>query len=774
MEKEQLEQALSQDVKPYQKVLQQYGAERSKEAEKTGDAMQNAAGIVNQGWYYDEQNEAFQFPYTFAETAEQMGRNPILGKALYARTSKLEMSSWKFGYQDEDLESSPQHRFVLDYLNEQIENCGGMNRFIKKNVLPALKYGVSVFAPVFDLETRYFKGEQLPLTRFKNIFWYHPAFMFRVFMDAEDLSRVGSIQYWLPNKATVSFDMDKNASQKMRDKISGDLSKYEKSKIRDNKTVERSLDMGGRLTLTDIDLKMRMGGVISYNTEGSNPIGRPYLYTQYGLHLFIESIINSSVRLMYSGGLHSYQAVPINPDSAFLNDNAGVTEQMMQAYEEFIKVKGGLFVSNTHKIEPISANEMKDLPQLLDTAFQFVMRTVGESVDTLGLDGGGSRSLSTAMLKAQQPELGLDANQLCYDINNTFLKYFTDMNFGHWMRSGYLKQYPIMKWDIGEVEEVLENAETRNINENKNEVLASAYYNKNSEGQTTESVISDGILQKKRYVKREPSGAVETITIDVAALEKAYYAGETAITEAVNKILREQVIPILQRSSGDLKLIRSQIEKITKEIRKELETILTTNAGAFARLSLDEYLRSALAAGGPAEAGKIAERAVKNAAPELKEKAAVASAALANEIINDISQFFNRNIALSNDEIINLAIKAFSADNQYNYVNFARDLTMYGADKANAAVIARLADSGRQVAVVRTAILEGSCGHCAELDGIIYYRNERGDYWNPDGIPYRELPDTECAGMIHGKGTCRCKYIPVYSGLLRMYEGGTL
>ncbi|SFB93490.1 Peptidase M15 [Brevinema andersonii] len=102
MEKEQLEQALSQDMKPYQKVLQEYGAERSAEAAKTGDAMQNAAGIVNQGWYYVEQNEALQFPYTFEETTEKYGIENLATNEMVDNLIKLT-------------------ELVLDPLREQLE-----------------------------------------------------------------------------------------------------------------------------------------------------------------------------------------------------------------------------------------------------------------------------------------------------------------------------------------------------------------------------------------------------------------------------------------------------------------------------------------------------------------------------------------------------------------------------------------------------------------------------------------------------------------------------
>lgn len=763
-------QAIAQPLKPGQKILMNAAKKASAEASKKGDALRNTGGIVSQTWYYDEQNSDFNFPYTFAETAEKMSRDPFLHKALKSRQSKLEMSKWWFGYKSQELEDSPQHRFVLDYLTEQIDRCGGIGRFIKQQVLPALKYGVSLFAPTFDLETRLFGAEQLTLTRFKNMYWYHPGYMFRVFMDKSDLTRVGSVQYWLPDKATVSFDASRGPKKPLSEKVSKDLTTGEKTKWEKGEGVVRSLSMGGGLTLTDIELPLRMGGIVSYNAEGSNPIGRPYTYPLYGIHLATEAIINSTARLFYGTGAHSFQAVPINPDTALLGDPAQIISQINDTWGKMQAEGGGLATLTTHKIEPISINEVKDIPAMLDTLFQLSSRTLGESVEALGMDGG-SRSLSSAMLKIQQPELVLDAQQLCFDVNNTFIKYFVDLNFGHWIKSGFLEEYPELKWDIGAVEEVLDNAETKDINiQTPAGVQASSLFSgENAKGETTVSIIDKGIVQKKRYIRRDPTAGIETITIDIEAMERAYAGAEDNIRAKIKELVRQKITPILA-GGGDLKEVKRAVERLSKDVKTMLEEALKGNAQSFIDLSAQAYLRTAARMEQSIDIDRMAKRALRDAETAIKDKAAVASAGLISEIVNDISQFYNRNIALSDREIANLALEAFGRDGAYDYANFAKDVVMYDADIADKALVDALSNGGAQVAVIRTAIMEGSCEHCKSRDGLIFYVNDRGEYWNPDGYEYTPLPDKNCAGMIYGKGTCRCKDMPVYTGLVRFFN----
>lgn len=763
-------QGIAQPLKPGQKILMDAAKRASDEASKKGDALRNTGGIVSQSWYYDEQNSDFNFPYIFAETAEKMSRDPFLHKALKSRQSKLEMSKWWFGFKTAELEDSPQHRFVLDYLGEQIDRCGGIGRFIKQQVLPALKYGVSLFAPTFELETRMYGAEQLTLTRFKNMYWYHPGYMFRVFMDKSDLTRVGNVQYWLPDKATVSFDAKRGQKNSLAEKVAKDLTSGEKTKWEKGDEVARSLSMGGGLTLTNIELPMRMGGIVSYNAEGSNPIGRPYTYPLYGIHLATEAIINSTARLFYGTGAHSYQAVPINPDAALLGDPAGIIQQINDTWAKVQSEGGGLVSLTTHKIEPISINEVKDIPAMLDTLFQLSSRTIGESVEALGMDGG-SRSLSSAMLKIQQPELVLDAEQLCFDVNNTFIKYFVDMNFGHWIKSGFLQEYPLLKWDIGAVEEILDNAETKDINiQTPPEVRASSILSgENAEGETTVSIIDNGIVQKKRYIKRDPTAGIETITLDIEAMERAYAGAEDNIRAAIKKLIGQKISPILAEG-GDLKAVKKAVERLSKDIKTMLEDALRGSAQSFIDLSAQAYLRTAARMEKSIDIDRMAKKALRDAEASLGDKASVAASGLISEIINDISQFYNRNIALGDREIANLALDAFGKDGSYDYVNFAKDIVMYDADIADKSLVDALSKGGAQVAVIRTAIMEGSCEHCKSRDGLIFYVNDRGEYWNPDGYEYTPLPDRNCAGMIHGKGTCRCEDVPVYTGLVRFFK----
>lgn len=746
---------------------------QSEEATKKGDAIRNTAGFVDLAWIRAERNEAFLFPRNFAVTVEHMVGDSSVEKVLKARYSKLLMMNWQFSYKDKELLESPQHRFVLEYFKEQIQNYGGMKRFIKKNILPAVKYGISVFAPTVSIETKYFIDEEnkinekLDLARIEDIFWYHPATMYRIYMDKGHLNRVGSLTYWLNDKATVDFEYAKESGEATK-KYTDEISYYEKSKIKKNEVVTRKIDNGGAITLTHIDVAVRGGGVISYQTEGSNPIGKPYIYSLYAPYLLSYYTYESAIKLMSSTGMHSLIATPLDPNSII--DGEGALAQLNKAYQEAQASGGGLISSNTHKIETLSMNELREVPNILSGLFGEMMRTHGDSVEALGIDGAGTRNVADAFMKNMEPDLLEEAEDLAHDVSSTFLKYMTDMNFGHWIKSGYLKQYPVLEVQMGDLEEVVDNAHTteevkkdeitiENDTTEKEVLASSVIVSQNQEDNMTSSTFnSQGMLVKKKFVKRLPNSKIEEMIIDIEDLERTFVKAEKEFVDALNRMIQERFIPILQKSKGDPRAINKALEREIKYIKDELLRVTEYTANDILRSNMDEFMRGAKYTDFEQNITKIYEKTLKKYSKNVKEKIDIASWDFVNKFSADVTSFLKRQGNSSLEQTIDRAIVAFSANDQYNYLEFAKDM-VFSENDTLALIMAEEINKKTPIAIIRTAILEGSCGHCVDYDGTVYYMDEEGDYYNTEEIPYRDLPDSECLGMVHGRGTCRCKWI---------------
>lgn len=439
---------------------------RTSELAELGDLFKNTAGIVDLNWINEEQNERFGFPFNFAKTYEEMHRNPIVSKIFQSRSSKILLGEWNISYKDKSLLKDPHHKFVLEYILEQIENTGGMREFIRANVIPALKFGVSIFAPIFDIETKEFNGEDILLPKIKNFYWYHPAFLFRVFMDSENLSRVASLQYWIPDKATVTFDLSSKEMLDLSSKVTKRISSNALKKLDEDPTYEviRKLNYGGNIKLTDIDIALVMGGVISYNKEGSNPIGKAYTYTLYGLSKVVDSLISSLYTSLANVGFHSLQAVPINAESG-LSFTAEHLTQLKKEISEFFKNGGGLFTSNTHELKEVPTTQVQYINDIIDELYGIMTKLLGESVEALGSGqqsmGFGGGEVAKTLQENMTPEIEDDAQQLLQGLNNTFIPYLIKNTFQHWFDVGLLQQMPTFTWgESGQLEEVLKDEQT--------------------------------------------------------------------------------------------------------------------------------------------------------------------------------------------------------------------------------------------------------------------------------------------------------------------------
>ena len=746
---------------------------QSKESTKKGDATRNTAGFVDLAWIRAERNEAFLFPRNFAVTVEHMVGDSSVEKVLKARYSKLLMMNWQFSYKDKTLLESPQHRFVLEYFKEQIQNYGGMKRFIKKNVLPAVKYGISVFAPTISIETKYFIDkvngieEKLDLAKIEDIFWYHPATIYRIYLDKNSLNRVGSLTYWLSDKATVDFEYAKESSVATRE-YTNELSYYEKNKVKSGKEVVRKIDNGGAITLTNIDVTLRGGGVISYQTEGSNPVGKPYIYSLYAPYLLSHYTYESAIKLMSSTGLHSLTATPLDPNSII--DGEGALAQLNAAYREAQESGGGLISSNTHKVETLSMNELREVPNILSSLFGEMMRTHGDSVEALGIDGAGTRNVADAFMKNMEPDLLEEAEDLAHDINSTFMKNMTDMNWGHWMESSFLKQYPILEVRMGDLEEVVDNAhtteqvETEEItidNETSGKAVAASSVittQDKNDNMTSSTLNSKGMLVEKKFVKRLPNNKIEEIIIDVEDLERTFVRAEKDFVDALNRMIQERFIPIIKKSKGDPRAINKALEREIKYIKEELLRVTENTANDILRSNMDEFLRGAKFTDIELNISKIYDKTLKKYSKNVKDKIDIASWDFINKFSADVTSFLKRQGGSSLEQTIERAIQAFSSNSQYNYLEFAKDMVFSENDNLSSIMSEEL-NKKTPIAIIRTAILEGSCGHCVDYDGTVYYMDEEGDYYNTEGIVYRVLPDSECLGMVYARGTCRCKWI---------------
>lgn len=797
---------------------------RSGELANLGDLLNNTAGIVNLNWTNEEKNAKFGFPFEFAKTYETMHRNPIVNKIYSSRTSKILLGEWNISYKDKTLLNDPHHRFVIEYLLEQIENTGGMREFIRDNVIPALKFGVSIFAPTFDIETREFNGEDILLTKIDNFYWYHPAFLFRVFMDGNNLNRVASLQYWIPDKASVTFDISSNEMNDLSEKITKRISPQALRKLADdpNYEVTRQLSYGGNITLTDIDISLVMGGVVSYNKEGSNPIGKAYTYTLYGLSRVVDSLINSLYTSLDNVGFHSIQAVPLNAANG-LSYTAEHLLQLKKELGEFFKNGGGLFTSNTHELKEVPTTQVQYINDLIDELYSIMTKLQGESVEALGSGqqsmGFGGGEVAKTLQENMTPEIDDDAQQLIKGLNKTFIQYFIDINFKHWFDIGLLKQYPTFTWGESEqLEEILKDEQTESeidpvdnpqegdsndtdnnpehlINDTHKEAKASTFWIKrimdklikrevkassetftseNTRGNFTESEVKNGVLTKKVYVKRDPNGIVEELTIDVEDMERTFLEAEIKIRDQINNLVRDKIPDIVAESKGDINKIDREIKKLHKEIVKEIQEVLGANSSSFANLYMNMYNKSIKALKQKELTPKQQEQALNKVFKQLrdkfKKKADLSAYIIEKRISEDIASIFTRGLNLSQDELTQFALQRYSIDSNYNYTSFARDLVMYESDEISKDLAKQINSTDNPVALVRTAILEGSCDHCKTLDGVVYYIDPKtGDIYNREGTQYYDLPDTNCSG-VKGNNTCRCNYLPVSRALVDLSD----
>lgn len=734
--------------------------EQSKITAQGGDSVNNTAGFVNLAWINGELNEAFMFPRNFAVTIEHMCGNLFLAKPLSSRMGKLEMMNWQFTYKNKDLIHSPQHRFVLEFLKEQIENYGGMHHFIKQNVLTAIKYGISVFAPTVSVQKRVFRDgdieEVLELGCIDNIFWYHPASLYRIYMDKEDLNRVGSVEFWQPEKATVSFEYAKEDRQ-FSQKYSSDLSYYEQNKRKEGKPITRTLDNGGKIVLSNIDVAISAGGVVSYNTEGSNPVGKSYIYPLYPLYLLSHYTMESTIKTMSTTGFHSLIATPINPDS--IMDPAGSLAQLQQAYKEAQENGGGLISSNTHNISNLPVNDIKDIPTMLESIFTLSSRSFGESVDALGIDGG-TRGVSDAFMKNLEPELLLDARQLSRGVNSTFLKYYIDMNFGHWIRSGYLEQYPVLDVDLGEVENVTNNSHNTEkivVTQDQQKGKENTSPKENEEIKASQS-FSEKTNNNNNIIKRKPNNIIEEIILDIEDIEKTFIQVEKDLVNKLNEIIRSKFSTILRSTQGNPKKINQALEKEIEFIKKELLNSLEYNAKELLRMNVSEYLRGTQYIGIQEDIHEMGNKTLQKYTKKSKERIEIISYDLINKLASDTTSFLKTKGSMPIKTLLNRAIIAFTLYTQHNYMKLARDM-MFTANDDIAMILAQeLVHSSKEIILVRTGILEGACSPCTEMSGTVYHIDEFGSPYNTEGKPFRELPDSECLGMVHGKGVCRCKW----------------
>ena len=799
---------------------------RSEELSNLGDLLNNTAGIVNLNWTNEEKNAKFGFPFEFAKTYETMHRNPIVNKIYSSRASKLLLGEWNISYKDKSLMNDPYHKFVIEYILEQIENTGGMREFIRDNVIPALKFGVSIFAPTFNIETRSFNGEDIMLTKIENFYWYHPAFLFRVFMDGNNLNRVASLQYWIPDKASVTFDISSNEIKDLSEKITKRLSPQALRKLSEdpNYEVTRQLSYGGNITLTDIDISLVMGGVVSYNKEGSNPIGKAYTYTLYGLSRVVDSLINSLYTSLDNVGFHSIQAIPINSANGLSITTEHLT-QLKKNIEVFFDKGGGIFTSNTHELKEVPVTQVQYINNLIDELYSIMTKLQGESVEALGSGqqsmGFGGGEVAKTLQENMTPEIEDDAQQLIKGLNKTFIQYFIDMNFGHWFSVGLLKQYPTFIWgESNQLEEVLKdeqkdseidttekpkeefNNDTDNNtqelkNDTQKEAKASSLWIKDilnklfkkevkassqvftSEspekfGNFTESEVKNGVLTKKVYVRRDPNGIVEELTIDVEDLEKAFMGSEIKIRDQINNLVRDKIPDIVSSSQGDINKIDKAIKSLHKEIVKEITDVLGANSSSFANLYMNMYNKSIKALKQKELTIKQQEQMLNSMLKQLKDKfkkkADISAYIIEKRISEDIASIFTRGMNLSRDELTQFALQRYSIDSTYNYTSFARDLVMYESDEIGVELAKKINSTENPVALVRTAILEGSCEHCKTLDGTTYYIDPKtSDIYNRDGVPYYDLPDVNCAGT-KGNNTCRCNYLPVSRALVDLSD----
>lgn len=809
---QQLQEWAAANLTADQKSTLQQAFIENQALQKVGDGLQNFAGIVNLGYYSDEQNSDFSFPINFARTADKMSRDLILGSCLQNRLSLLAMSEWTFGYETKELENDPRHAFVLKKLNESMKLAGGMKRFIRRNVLPSLKYGISIFAPVLKPASEAFNGEVRDLAMFEDFIWYHPAFIFRIFQNSENLNKVGLVQYWASEKAAVEHEIinePKNVSI-----LSADLTKTEKDilngKHETKKQVVRTLKNGSKLVLLDIDFEMTAGGVISFNTEGSNPIGRPFLYETYTLWKLLSAIMESTTKAAKAPGFHSYFATPLN--TADPKVNRGTMGELQENVSKFMQpdegahTGGGVFFSNTHKFEKFTSTDLQYIPQMFDALFSAISRMKDSGVDSLGVGGSGAnRSLSAALLLSQKPTLEMDAEQLCYSVSSTFLSYWTELNFYDWINAGLLREKPVLKWDIGAAEEVmpgvdkeentdmsvvhasskspLQNKEIENVGvwgKIKNAALTAfgarvpkdiednpdkPISNKNNAGQSLTYFGEDGLPVKKTFIKRAPKKGVEVAVLDIAQIEQTYQTALDSSKAKLSAFFKAELPDLIEKSlkaPSPAKKMQELVDGLEPKIKRILEESQAMNAPLFAMLSQNEFEASLFTMGETLKKS-VVDEAVKSFAgrKEFKTKLDLYTMVVKNQFGTDLSNYLTKNLSFSPEEIMKRTLTDLGTGKAFSYDKIMKEVVLNEGAELSKDVADALTKDGYKLAVVRTAIMDANtCEHCKELDGVVYYFD--GVNWiNAQGIPYYELPDGECAGMKYGSGTCGCKYMSV-------------
>lgn len=704
-----------------------------------------------------DESDAFAFPYNFAKTCKNLANSPYAESILTFFNMTFDTFNYFIEPPKKDFKYSKQ---IEEFLNIQFDRAGGLKRLITSLAENALIYGFNYFtSKVSSVNGRDygFKNRLYQLDGYK---YYDPAFTTRFIYSSDDIDEVESV---------VLFSADKTIGTKSKDDILNDIINMK--------------EVIGKETV--INFERGLGGLITYGNNYGDAIGKPFLYSNYGLTKLLSQLDDSFAKNLDSFGEHSYNFIPHSPEEI----NSIDREEILREVRKFIKDGGGVFISKYGKIEKMSGVNGNSWYNLRDGLIATVLKSKSLEIKALGMTRGATRDL--AQLSQQDTILMAShiIDNFIYQLNNTFMKYYFDANFKIDRLNGLCDYFKIGF-------EVTKETGINKDNQNSEQVALSRLrsddkkgsgywtYDRDTGNYATIDYDSKGNVKKRetvlklkdnRFVKSVAEPPVDFV-VDSTDIENTLLSTSNDLSNYLSVKMRESI--------RNKDLIKAQIKKDKKAktigfydrkgIEEEIKNILRDDINKMVETKARESVRG-LGRNGASlfekytgtnmtdfvykETNKIMNKSGNRLVRQIVDKA--------EDQLREDLKFYTDSADLDKniDESVDDIYKNVDMNYEASGIKKITDRETVNAFQDVSNTVVEDIAKKKEVAIIRVGILESACEVCKSRAGIVYIKDENNN-WVNDEYPYYKLPDSECKG---GKYRCNCYYAVVDRDMLDNY-----
>lgn len=399
---------------PTEKIVEEYQNElnkKNREIELLNDKLAEISTVsyssgtpqvrYNRG---DESND-FAFPIKWAQTCKKMETSIYLEPVLQFYKTTFNTFNYELEFPNE-AEEDKAIRLAYEFIDKQLKRAGGIKNLIVNIAYNTLVYGFSFFTPkleVIDGRKYNLKGKLDGLKGFK---YYDPTQIFNFVFNEKDADELQSITILTSPK--ILGGTNNNTGYMLED--------YQ------NEWAEGNYQ---NAKFVKIDFNLMLGGYATYGNITGDIIGRPFLYSAYPLWQVLESMDNSFNRNLSNIGEHSFNFVSTYSEPISDTDRSEIKREL----EEWVKKKGGIFLSKYGKVEKIECIDANEWWQFRDSMLSTLFKNKGLDIKALGLNRGATKDLASfAQTDAVLMASDIMEN-IIMSINNTFMRRYFDLNF---------------------------------------------------------------------------------------------------------------------------------------------------------------------------------------------------------------------------------------------------------------------------------------------------------------------------------------------------------